>query len=57
MLSGEWVEVEGTVGVKFESIVAYPFSKIQKRFENGMQDSVTFYYRALKKLLAESERT
>jgi len=50
VVGGECVESEGTVGVKVGHIVTYPLSKIQKRFENGLEDSITFYYKALKTL-------
>ena len=45
---GVWVEKEGWWGVRVsERIWACPFSKIEKQFENGPEDSVASFFRCI----------
>ena len=42
---GTWVEKDGWWGVQVsERIWACPFAKIQKQFENGLEDSVVSFF-------------
>lgn len=43
---GTWEEDEnGNIGVFFDNEnVAYPFSKVNKQFENGLEDSIFSFY-------------
>ena len=48
---GTWVKTEAGWGVKIGNVVLNVFAKIEKRFDNGMADSVTFFYEVFKKQL------
>jgi hypothetical protein len=47
-LRGDWVEADAGLGVAVGLAIAHPFAKIEKRFDNGMSDSVTHFYKAFK---------
>jgi hypothetical protein len=45
---GEWAEVDGEWGVRFdERSVAFPFVKVRKHLENGREDSVLSFFSAI----------
>lgn len=45
---GEWAEIEGEWGVRFdESNAAFPFSKVKKHFQNGSSDSVLSFFETI----------
>ena len=48
-----WVETEGGSGVAVGLCVAHPFAKMDKRFRNGMTDSVAFFYKVFKDRIRE----
>lgn len=52
-LGGEWVQTETSYGLKIGDATANVFSKVRKRFLNGMEDSLSYYFASIKKLLAE----
>jgi hypothetical protein len=52
-LGGEWVQTETSYGLKIGDATANVFSKVRKRFLNGMEDSLSYYYLSVRKLLAE----
>lgn len=53
LLGGHW-EFEGSgyclTHVGNAGVVVYPFGKIQKRFANGMVDSILHYYEGISKI-------
>lgn len=58
-LHGAWVEnEEGDIQIELHladgsKMIANVFSKTLKRFNNGMEDSLGYYYQGLKRLLQE----
>src|SRR6185295_6214789 len=48
---GNWVRTEAGWGVKIGAVVLNVFAKMEKRFQNGMADSITFFYETFKKQL------
>jgi len=51
IFGGEWIRTEAGWGVKIGNVVLNVFAKMEKRFQNGMGDSISFYYDAFKKQL------
>jgi len=45
---GDWVKTEAGWGVKIGQVVLNVFAKMEKRFQNGMTDSISFFYEAFK---------
>ena len=52
-IGGEWVNNQQGWGVKIDDSTMMVFSKVKKRFLNGMGDSISYYYQSLKKILNE----
>lgn len=45
---GEWVEVDGRWGIRFdERHAAFPFAKVEKHLQSGPEDSVLSFFRAI----------
>jgi hypothetical protein len=49
--NGRWVNTGSGWGVEIGDVVLNVFAKIEKRFVNGMDDSITFFYKAFKNQL------
>lgn len=49
IFGGDWVRTESGWGVKIGSVVLNVFAKMEKRFLNGMTDSISFFYEAFKR--------
>lgn len=48
LLGGHWVSTEHGPGVAVGLMVAHPFAKIEKRFNSGMLESVSYFYKVFK---------
>ncbi len=48
VLNGNWVQGDLGLGVEIIDTIAYPIEKIEKRFKNGMDDSITDFYYSFK---------
>jgi hypothetical protein len=45
---GTWEHVDGEPGIRLdERNVVFPFDKIARQFENGREDSISSFYRAI----------
>lgn len=56
---GDWVQSENHAELAVQlsgDLLVFPFSKMEKRFRNGMQDSISFYLRVLDKEAREGKR-
>ncbi|HOX97082.1 MAG TPA: hypothetical protein PL066_01850 [bacterium] len=53
-LGGEWVETEQGLGIKIGDATIMVFTKIKKRLLNGMEDSISYYYKNLKRMLTNN---
>lgn len=51
IFGGEWIKTEAGWGVRIGKVVLSVFAKMEKRFQNGMGDSISFYYEVYKKHL------
>jgi hypothetical protein len=50
-LGGEWVQTEQGWGIKIGDANLMVFTKVKKRLLNGMEDSISYYYQAMKGML------
>lgn len=50
-LGGQWVKVEQGWGIKIEDTTLMVFTKVKKRFLNGIEDSISYYYKGVKDML------
>lgn len=52
-LGGAWVRSDdGTIGVRVGEATIMVFTKIKKRFLNGPEDSISYYYQGVKTMLS-----
>jgi len=54
-LGATWVTTESGLGVMVARNVAHPITKMEKRFMNGMDDSISFFYETFKKISTASK--
>jgi len=47
-LGARWVSTEHGPGVAMGHMVAHPFAKVEKRFNTGMLESVSYFYKTFK---------
>ena len=51
---GEWAEIDGEWGVRFdENNAAFPFGKTRKQFRNGSSDSVSSFFETIPVIFSE----
>jgi hypothetical protein len=50
-LGGAWAQTDKGWGIKIGQVNIMVFTKMRKRFQNGIEDSITHYYQTIKKSL------
>lgn len=55
--SGRWVETEDGIGVEFaESVIGFPFAKVAKQFENGIEDNIEGFLNTIPYLIEKKRK-
>jgi hypothetical protein len=51
---GSWVKQDGMWGVSIgDNFIAYPFNKLGKQMDNGLEDSIDSFFTSIPKLLSD----
>ncbi|MBU2101120.1 hypothetical protein KKH05_00110 [Patescibacteria group bacterium] len=53
IIGGEWESTAEGWGIRINNATLMVFSKVKKRLLNGMEDSISFYYKSSKKMLED----